>query len=127
MLFLLYYTVPAPSINFSPGGSRSFHYSGEYLNITCISSVVGAVFTWRAFQTTPQQRLFSPNTTFSSGSNTSVFILRPIRVSDPVSVGFICAITFPENLNIIGNTTSVAYATFYSEFLYCTCIIFDQF
>ena len=64
---------------------------------------MGAVFTWRAVNIT-QQPLIIPNTTVSSGSNTSVLILRPIRVSDPVLVDFICAVAFPENMNIIGNT-----------------------
>ena len=74
--------------------------------MTCISSVVGAVFTWRAVNITTQQPLIIPNTTVSSGSNTSVLILRPIRVSDHVLVDFICAVAFPENVNIIGSTSS---------------------
>ena len=99
-------TVLAPAIHLSPGGdSRLVYYSGEYLNVTCISSVVGAVFTWRAVNITTQQPLIIPNTTVSSGSNTSVLILRPIRVSDHVLVDFICAVAFPENMNIIGSTS----------------------
>ena len=66
---------------------------------------MGAVFTWRTVNTLTQQPLIIPNTTVSSGSNTSVLILRPIRVSDPVLVDFICAIILPENLNIIGSTS----------------------
>ena len=57
---------------------------------------MGAVFTWRAINITTQQPLIIPNTTVSSGSNTSVLILRPIRVSDHVLVNFICAVAFPE-------------------------------
>ena len=66
---------------------------------------MGAVFTWRAVNIITQQPLIIPNTTVSSGSNTSVLILRPIRVSDPVLVDFICAVAFPENMNIIGSTS----------------------
>ena len=91
------------------------YYSGEDLNVTCISSVVGAVFTWRAVNALTQQPLIIPNTTLSSGSNTSVLILRPIRAfSDDVLVDFICAIAFPENMNIIGST-SPTLAHFRSE------------
>ena len=105
LIFIMFSTVPAPIIQLSPGGSRSVYYSGEDLNVTCISSVVGAVFTWRAVNITTQQPLIIPNTTVSSGSNTSVLILRPIRVSDHVLVDFICAVAFPENMiqNIIGS------------------------
>ena len=106
-------TVQNPAIHFSPGG-RGVYYSGEDLNVTCISSVVGAVFTWRAVNFIPHQPLILPNTTISIGSNTSVLILRPIRVSDSVLVDFICAITFPENMNIIGST-SFALADINSE------------
>ena len=66
---------------------------------------MGAVFTWRAVNIITQQPLIIPNTTVSSGSNTSVLILRPIRVSDHVLVDFICAVAFPENMNIIGSTS----------------------
>ena len=93
-------------VHLSPGGIRVVYYSGEDLNVTCISSVVGAVFTWRAVNITTQQPLIIPNTTVSSGSNTSVLILRPIRVSDPVLVDFICAVAFLENKKIIENETS---------------------
>ena len=104
-LILYFLTVPAPFLHLPPGGSRAVYYSGEDLNVTCLSSVVGAVFTWRAVNIITQQPLIIPNTTVSSGSNTSVLILRPIRVSDHVLVDFICAITFPENMNIIGSTS----------------------
>ena len=100
---IFYYTVPAPITHLSPGG-RGVYYSGEDLNVTCISSVVGAVFTWRAVNFATEQPLILPNTTISSGSNTSVLILRPIRVSDRVLVDFICAVAFPENMNIIRST-----------------------
>ena len=100
---LNFFTVPAPNFHLSPGG-RGVYYSGEDLNVTCISSVVGAVFAWRAVNFLTQQPLIIPNTTVSSGSNTSVLILRPIRVSDPVLMDFICAVAFPENANIIANT-----------------------
>ena len=102
---LNFFLVPTPIVHLSPGG-RGVYYSGEDLNVTCISSVVGAVFTWRAVNITTQQPLIIPNTTVSSGSNTSVLILRPIRVSDPVLVDFICAVAFPENMNIIGSTSA---------------------
>ena len=101
---LNFFTVPTRIFHLSPGG-RVVYYSGEDLNVTCISSVVGAVFTWRAVNITTQQPLIIPNTTVSSGSNTSVLILRPIRVSDHVLVDFICAVAFPENMNIIGSTS----------------------
>ena len=100
-------SVSAPAIQLSPGGgNRPVYYSGEDLNVTCISSVVGAVFTWRAVNIIKQQPLIIPNITVSSGSNTSVLILRPIRVSDPVLVDFSCAVAFPENMNFIGSTFS---------------------
>ena len=101
---LNFFTVPALIADLSPGG-RGVYYSGEDLNVTCISSVVGAVFTWRTVNIITQQPLIIPNTTVSSGSNTSVLILRPIRVSDPLLVDFICAVAFPENMNIIGSTS----------------------
>ena len=69
---VIFFTVLAPIIQLSPGGGRSVYYSGEDLNVTCISSVVGAVFTWRAVNIITQQPLIIPNTTVSSGSNTSV-------------------------------------------------------
>ena len=101
-----FFTAPAPLLQLS-GGSRVVYYSGEDINVTCSSSVVGAVFTWRAFNITftTQQPLIVPNTTVSSSSNTSVLILRPIRVSGHVLVLFNCAITFAENRNIIGATS----------------------
>ena len=68
---------------------------------------MGAVFTWRAVNPITMQPLIIPNTTVSSGSNTSVLILRPIRVSDPVLVDFICAVAFLENANIIGTTSLI--------------------
>ena len=109
MIFLqltnYFFTVPAPTIHLSPGRMESIYYSGEDLNVTCISSVVGAVFTWRAVNITTQQPLIIPSTTVSSGSNTSVLILRPIRVSDPVLVNLTCAVAFPETINIIGSTS----------------------
>ena len=105
MIFLqltsFFSSVPAPAIHLSPGGgNRSAYYSGEDLNVTCVSSVVGAVFTWRAVNITTQQPLIIPNTTVSSGSNTSVLILRPIRVSDPVLVDLNCTINFPNITSI---------------------------
>ena len=108
MIFLqltsFFSSVPAPAIHLSPGGdNRSVYYSGEDLNVTCISSVVGAVFTWKAVNFKIQQPLIIPNTTVSSGSNTSVLILRPIRVSDHVLVDFICAVAFPGNDKIMEN------------------------
>ena len=104
----MFSSVPAPSIHLSPGGgNRSVYYSGEDLNVTCISSVVGAVFTWRAVNITTQQPLIIPNTTVSSGSNTRVLILRPIRVSYSVLVDFICTVAFPENAKIIGNMSLI--------------------
>ena len=104
LIIINFSTVPAPAIQLSPGGgNRSIYYSGEDLNVTCISSVVGAMFTWRAANVTTQQPLIIPNTTVSSGSNTSVLILRPIRVSDHVLVDFICAVAFPENEKIMEN------------------------
>ena len=99
-----FFTAPAPIVHLSPGG-KGVYYSGEDLNVTCISSVVGAVFTWRAVNPITMQPLIIPNTTVSSSSNTSVLILRPIRVSDPVLVDFICALAFPKNVNLIGSTS----------------------
>ena len=54
------FTVQAPVIQLSPGGNRFVYYSGEDLNVTCISTVVGAVFTWRAVDSTTQQPLIIP-------------------------------------------------------------------
>ena len=105
--FFFFLTASLVVVHLSPGGSRAAYYSGEDLNVTCISSVVGAVFTWRAVNIITQQPLITPNTTVSSGSNTSVLILRPIRVSDHVLVDFICAVAFPESANIIGNTSFI--------------------
>ena len=106
-LILHFLTVPAPAIHLSPGGGRVIYYSGEDLNVTCISSVVGAVFTWRAVNIITQQPLIIPNTTVSSGSNTSVLILRPIRVNGHVLVDLTCTVAFPEKKNsIMDNKTS---------------------
>ena len=80
------------------------YYSGEDLNVTCISTVVGAVFTWRAVNITTQQPLIIPNTTVSSGNNANVLVFRPIRINDHALVDFTCAIAFPENVNLIGST-----------------------
>ena len=111
-------TVQAPAIQLLPGGSRVVYYSGEDLNVTCISTVVGAVFTWRAVNITTQQPLIIPNTTVSSGSNGSVLVtvssgsngsvlvIKPIRISNHVIVDLSCAIAFPENPNLNGNTFS---------------------
>ena len=99
-------TVQAPAIQLSPGGSRSVYYSGEDLNVTCISTVVGAVFTWRAVDITTQQPLIIPNTTVSSGSNASVLVFRPIRISNHVIMNLTCAVAFPNNVNINGSTYS---------------------
>ena len=82
------------------------YYSGEDLNVTCISTVVGAVFTWRAVNITTQQPLIIPNTTVSSGSNANVLVIRPIRISNHVIVDLSCAVAFPENANLNGNTFS---------------------
>ena len=103
---LYFLTASLVVVHLSPGGSRMVYYSGEDLNVTCISSVVGAVFTWRAVNFLTQRPLIIPNTTVSSGSNTSVLILRPIRVCDPVLVDFICAVAFLENKKIMENKTS---------------------
>ena len=78
------------------------YYSGEDLNVTCISTVVGAVFTWRAVNVTTQQPLIIPNTTVSSGSNANVLVFRPIKVKNDV-VNLTCAIAFPANSNITGS------------------------
>ena len=79
------------------------YYSGEDLNVTCISTVVGAVFTWRAVNVTTQQPLIIPNTTVSSGSNANVLVFRPIKVKNDVVVNLTCAIAFPANSNITGS------------------------
>ena len=100
---LYFLTASLVVVHLSPGGSRVVYYSGEYLNVTCISSVVGVVFTWRAVNITSQQPLIIP---VSSGSNTSVLVLRPIRVSDSVLVDSICAVAFLENKKIMENETS---------------------
>ena len=99
-------TVQAPAIQLSPGGSRAVYYSGEDLNVTCISTVVGAVFTWRAVNVTTQQPLIIPNTTVSSGSNANVLVFRSIKVNNHhVVIELTCAIAFPVNVNIIESTS----------------------
>ena len=104
-MFFCVHAAPAPIVHFSPGGRR-IYYFGEDLNVTCISSLVGAVFSWRAVSLTPHKPLILPNTTVRSGSNTSVLILRPIRVKNfyAALVDFTCEVAFPENMNIIGST-----------------------
>ena len=108
MILTNYSTVQAPAIQLSPGGSRSVYYSGEDLNVTCISTVVGAVFTWRAVNVTAQQPLIIPNTTVSSGSNASVLVFRPFKVRYHVLVELTCAIAFSKNVNITENLSSTS-------------------
>ena len=112
-------TVQAPAIQLSPGGSRAVYYSGEDLNVTCLSTVVDAVFVWRAVNVITQQPLIIPNTTVTSGSNTSVLILRPIKVTNHVLLDLACAIAFPANVNIIGSTSSTLVNIASEEILFC--------
>ena len=112
-------TVHAPAIQLSPDGSRAVYYSGEDLNVTCLSTVVGAVFTWRAINITTLQPLIIPNTTVSSGSNTSVLVFRPIKVSNRVLVDLTCSIAFPANVNIIGSTSSTLVDIASEEISFC--------
>ena len=79
------------------------YYSGEDLNVTCTSTVVGAVFTWKAVNVTTQQPLIIPNTNVSSGSNANVLVFRPIEVKNGVVVELTCVIAFPANRNITGS------------------------
>ena len=85
---------------------------------------MGAVFAWRAVNFITQQPLIIPNTTVSSGSNTSVLILRPIRVSDHVLVNFICAVAFPEFENIFeNNLPSLVNIRGKFQILETTCLV----
>ena len=108
--------VPAPAIQCSPNCSIYF-YTGEDLNVTCISTVVGAVFTWRAVIFGSQQPVMIPNTTFSSGSNASIILFRPIRINMFISVELNCLIGLPDNKNIIGNS-SLTYIDITGEIQY---------
>ena len=85
---------------------------------------MGAAFTWRAVNITTQQPLIIPNTTVSSGSNTSVLILRPIRVSDHVLVNFFCGVGFPEFENKFeNNIPSLVNIRGKLQILETTCLV----
>ena len=119
ILNVLICKVQAPAIQLSPGGSRVVYYSGEDLNVTCISTVVGAVFTWRAVNITTQQPLIIPNTTVSSGSNANVLVFRPIKVTNHVLVDLTCGIAFPENVSIIGSAFSTLVNINGENYFFC--------
>ena len=102
------HAVPTPSIQRSP--SRDSYYTGEHLNVTCTSSVVGAVFTWRAVNIDDaQETLPLPNTIVNGQS--SLLVFKPITFND-ISFLLRCVATIPENANVIEEGTSILISIF---------------
>ena len=71
MMLSYHFLVPNPSIQRSP--NRDSYYTGEHLNVTCTSSVVGAVFTWSAVNVGTQETLPLPDTIVNGQSSLLVF------------------------------------------------------
>ena len=96
---------PVPTPNIQPTTSRSIFYVGEDLNVTCTSSVMGAVFTWRAVDN--QQSLILPNKTINISANSSVLVFNPITFSSRLFIDITCTVALPENENIIGEKSTI--------------------
>ena len=97
IIHYLLHAVPIPAIHSSPGGNRTVYYSGENFNVTC-TSISGATIIWSS--------QLSPFTNTSIGSNASVLIFQPIKVSSATSRSMICGAHFPGNINILGSFLS---------------------
>ena len=122
---IIIHTVPDPSIQRS--SSRFFYYTGEHLNVTCTSSVVGAVLTWSANNTGgAQETLPLPNSIVNGQS--SLLVFRPITFND-ISFRLRCVATVPENANVLEGNTSIPINIFGKEinFFDNVCIKFDSF
>ena len=89
--------VPSPSIQHSP--SRFLYYTGEHLNVTCTSSVVGAVFTWSAVNDSSTQETLNLPNTISNGKS-SVLVFKPIEYG-AILVQLTCTVNISGNGNII--------------------------
>ena len=102
---------PVPTPNIQPTTNRSILYVGEDLNVTCTSSVMGAVFTWRAVDI-KRQTLILPNTTINISAYSSVLVFKPITSNfGNIAVDITCNTTFPENENIIGGDAFQRFQT----------------
>ena len=102
---IIIHTVPDPSIQRSP--SRFFYYTGEHLNATCTSSVVGAVLTWSAVNVDGAQETLPLPDTIVNGQS-SLLVFRPITFNG-ISFRLRCVATIP---NVIEGNTSIIINTF---------------
>ena len=104
-IYLIVPLVPTPNIKLTP--SRNVYYVGENLNVTCTSSIMGAVFTWRAVDFLQQQLLTLPNTTINISDHSSVLVFKLITFSGHFLIAITCTATLPGNENIIGGISTV--------------------
>lgn len=122
MLFLFcIHVVPAPIIHHSPGGIRHHYYTGENLNLSCISSVMGAVFIWRGINTLTKEPFFLPNTSINNQASTIVF--KPLTYTN-TSFNATCEVTISaaENRNV---TTGVTSTYVVVKGMLCTAMVLD--
>ena len=107
MLIINLIVPPVPTPKIQTTTSRGVLYVGEDLNVTCTSSVMGAVFTWRAVIDFMQQPVILPNTTINISAHSSVLIFKPITFSSIHFVEITCTTTLPGNENIIGEKSKL--------------------
>ena len=98
----IYSSVPAPTVQLSPS-NRNAYYSGEDLNVTCISEVNSVVFTWSTFNSSP---LSKQSTIVNTSNHTSVIVYKSLNTNEH-SLNFVsCNVSIPGNVNIISGVNA---------------------
>ena len=111
----MFVIVPTPSIKITP--SRVYYYTGQDLNVTCISSISGVVFTWSVVNITGDgETLALP--AINNNDQTSVLAYKPIAYGH-ISVQITCLLNIFENANVIAAqvSTEISFSSKLSGFI----------